>query len=190
MRRNQNWLSFFLSLSRQIDTQITFSGSHSSQVAELARETARKISLSEFEIRTIHWASLFHDIGKVGIPREVLSKIGPLDDREWQLIRLHPIVGANIIRYCVSLSSISPIILHHQEKFDGSGYPYGLRGESIPIYSRILAVADAYDAMTNLRVYRQPFTPAQAIEELWKHRNTQFDPYIVDHFIQVLNEQA
>lgn len=190
MRNNQNLLTFFLSLSRQIDSQVTYSGSHSSEVAQLARETARKIALSEPEVRTIYWASLFHDIGKVGVPNEVLSKNGPLDEKEWQLIRLHPIVGANIIRNFSSLASISPIILHHQERFDGSGYPDGLKGEAIPLYSRILAVVDAYDAMTNRRVYRQPLTPKQAIEELWQNRNIQFDPHIVEQFIHVINEQS
>ncbi|PWH19180.1 MAG: hypothetical protein DDG59_04005 [Anaerolineae bacterium] len=190
MKANQKWLSFFLYLSRQIDTQVTYSGSHSSQVAQLAWETARKISLSEREVRTIYWASLFHDIGKVGVPAEILSKKGPLDEQEWQFIRLHPIVGANILRGCGSMSSIYPIVLYHQEKFDGSGYPYGLKGESIPIYSRILAVVDAYDAMTNQRVYRQPLHPKQAVEELQKHRNTQFDPYIVEQFILVLRKHS
>ncbi|GAB4474443.1 MAG: hypothetical protein Kow0088_10470 [Anaerolineales bacterium] len=186
----QSWLSFFLDLSRQIDSQVTYSGSHSSQVAQLARETARKIALSDIEVRTIYWASLLHDIGKVGVPSEILSKKGPLDEEEWQFIRLHPIVGANIIRGCGSISAVYPIILYHQEKFDGSGYPYGLKGESIPISSRILAVVDAYDAMTNPRVYRKPLTTQQAIEELWQHRNTQFDPRVVEQFIHVINDQS
>lgn len=187
---NQIWLSFFLSLSRQIDSQVTYSGSHSFQVAQLTRETARRLSLNDIEVTTIYWASLFHDIGKVGVPSEILSKKGSLDEKEWQFIRLHPIVGANIIRFCNSLSSIYPVILYHQEKFDGSGYPYGLKGESIPLSSRILAIVDAYDAMTNQRVYRQPLTKKQAIDELWKHRNTQFDPRVVEQFVKVLNEQT
>ncbi len=183
---NQSGLSFLLNLSRQIDSQVTISGSHSSQVAQLARETARRILLSEFEIRTIYWASLLHDIGKVGVPPEILSKSGSLDESEWQYIRLHPVIGANIIRNCGLISSTYLTILHHQEKFDGSGYPCGLKGESIPISSRILAVVDAYDAMTNHRVYRQPLSENQALDELWKHRNTQFDPRIVEQFIKVL----
>lgn len=187
--KTQSWLSFFLNLSRQIDSQVTYSGSHSAQVAQLARETARKISLSDLEVRTIYWASLLHDIGKLGVPSEILSKKGPLDEQEWQFIRLHPIVGANIIRSCGSISSTYPIILYHQEKFDGSGYPYGLKGESIPISSRILAVVDAYDAMTNPRVYRKPLTTTQAIEELWRNRNIQFDPRIVEQFIKVITDQ-
>ncbi len=183
---NQSGLSFLLELSRYIDSQITFSGSHSSQVAQLARETARRILLSDIEVRTIYWASLLHDIGKIGVPTEILSKSGSLDESEWQYIRLHPVIGANIIRNCGLISSTYLTILHHQEKYDGSGYPYGLKGESIPISSRILAVVDAYDAMTNPRVYRQPLPKYQAIEELWKHRHTQFDPQIVEQFINVL----
>lgn len=187
---HQRWLSFFIHLSQQIDFQITYSGSHSSQVARLARDTARKISLSDVEVRRLYWASLFHDIGKVGVPSEILSKEGPLDEKEWQLMRLHPIVGANFLRFCGSLSSAYPIILYHQEKFDGSGYPFGLKGESIPIGSRILAVVDAYDAMTNRRIYRQPLSPKQAIDEFWKHRYKQFDPRVVEQFIGVLNEPS
>ncbi|MCS6907033.1 MAG: HD-GYP domain-containing protein, partial [Anaerolineales bacterium] len=174
-----SWLSLFLSLSKQVDSQVTYSGSHSMQVARLARATARQMSLDEAEVSSIYWASLLHDIGKVGVPVEILSKKGPLDEMEWQIMRLHPIIGANIIRSCKPIATASPIILYHQEKYDGSGYPYGLRGESIPISSRILAVADAYDAMTNRRVYREALPPKQALVELWKHRYTQFDPFVV-----------
>ncbi len=184
---DQNWLKFFLNISQYIDSQVTNSGNHSLQVARLALATAKKFAMRDEEVRMTYWASLLHDIGKIGVPEEILTKNGPLDNNEWQFMRLHPILGANIIRSVSTISVISPIILCHQEKYDGSGYPYGLRGEAIPLGSRILAVVDAFDAMTNDRVYRTAFTKTKAIDELILSKGKQFDPVVVDKFLSILS---
>ncbi|MGB9668799.1 MAG: HD-GYP domain-containing protein [Anaerolineales bacterium] len=183
---DENWIKFFLNLSHYIDSQVTNSGNHSFQVARYAIATAKKFAMREDEIRITYWASLLHDIGKIGVPEEILIKNGPLDQKEWQYMRLHPTLGANIIRSVKTMSVISPIILFHQEKFDGSGYPYGLKGEEIPLGSRILAVVDAYDAMTNERVYRKAYSKPEAINELVVSKGKQFDPSVVDHFLDIL----
>lgn len=181
------WLQFFIHLSRHIDSKITCSGDHSSQVAYYAKATAKQFALSEIDIRTTFWASLLHDIGKIGVPEEVLSKNGPLSDNEWQCMKLHPTVGSNILRTVNTMTPISSIVLFHQERYDGSGYPYGLKGTQIPLGSRILAVVDAFDAMTNDRVYRSAYSKPQAMDELVRYSGKQFDPVVVDNFLAILS---
>lgn len=183
---DENWIKFFLNLSHYIDSQVTSSGNHSLQVARHAIATAKKFAMRDEEVRITYWASLLHDIGKIGVPEEILVKHGPLDDKEWQFMRLHPTLGANIIRSVRTMSVISPIILFHQEKFDGSGYPYGLKGDEIPLGSRILAVVDAFDAMTNERVYRSAYSTSEAIHELISAKGKQFDPHVVEKFLTII----
>jgi putative nucleotidyltransferase with HDIG domain len=185
---DQVWRQLFINLSRYIDIKITYSGTHSAHVAYWVKATARKLNLSNEDVQTIYWASLLHDIGKISVPDDVLVKNGPLTEEEWILMKLHPTVGANMVNSLYSLTQTAPIIRSHQEKFDGSGYPRGLRGEEIPLGGRILAVVDAYDAMTNRRVYRSPRSHEEAVVELKKMRGTHFDPHVVDVFIDVLNQ--
>ncbi len=141
----------------------------------MTQSTARKLNLDEEETQTIYWAALLHDIGKVGVPEFVLTKNGPLNRREWSVMRLHPTIGANIVCSLKEIAYLAPIIHAHQEKFDGSGYPMGLSGETIPLGARILAVVDAYDAMTDERVYRRARSHEAAIEELKHLRGRQFE---------------
>ena len=178
------WLQLLINLSRYIDGRISLSGKHSAQVAEWSRATARRLGWEEGELRAIYLAALLHDIGKVGVPDEVLSKAGPLSEEEWLLMKLHPIVGANIIKSQKAIAHLAPVIYHHQEKYDGSGYPQGLRGEDIPGGARILAVVDAYDAMTDRRVYRIPLTHEEAVGELKRNGGTHFDPRVVSAFLE------
>ena len=184
---DENWIKFFLNLSQYIDLQVTTNGNHSLQVSRYAITTAKHFAMHDEEVRITYWASLLHDIGKIGIPEEILKKNGPLDSKEWQYMRLHPTLGANIIRSVKTMAIISPIILFHQEKFDGTGYPYGLRGEEIPLGARILAVVDAYDAMTNERVYQKAFTKREAMAELTHSKGKQFDPLVVDQFLEIFS---
>jgi putative nucleotidyltransferase with HDIG domain len=182
------WVNLILYISECIDRRISKSGKHSVQVAELTKNTAQRMSLNERETQTIYWAALLHDIGKVGVPEFVLMKNGPLNKREWSVMRLHPTIGANIVSSLKEIAYLAPIIHAHQEKFDGSGYPFGLRGEKIPLGARILAVVDAYDAMTDERVYRKARSHEAAVEELRNLRGKQFDPEIVQAFIQTIGE--
>lgn len=128
---------------------------------------------------------MFHDIGKVIVPRKILAKVQPLTPCEWQIIRLHPIVGAGIVCTAKGMPEIAPLVLAHQEKYDGSGYPRRLQGERIPGGARILAVADSYDAITSNRVYRQARSRPEAIEEIGRLSGSHFDPIVVRSFLQL-----
>ncbi len=139
--------------------------------------------------QTLFWAAMLHDVGKIGVPENVLTKAGPLSDFEWTIMRMHPILGAKIVKSTKVFDAIAPMIFHHQEKFDGSGYPFGLRGTDIPLGSRILAVADAYEAMTSHRVYRLALGPIAARQELSRSQGTYFDPQVVEAFLEVSEDQ-
>ena len=135
----------------------------------------------------MYWAALLHDIGKIGVPDSVLMKAGPLSPEEWKVMKLHPTIGANMVKNLKKIEHIAPFIHAHQEKYDGSGYPLNLRGEQIPINGRILAVVDAYEAMTHNRVYRQACTPREAMIELRQLEGKHFDPIVVESFLHTLN---
>jgi polar amino acid transport system substrate-binding protein len=183
---DQVWKQLFINLSRHVDIKVTYSGTHSAHVAYWVKATARLLNLPNEEIQIIYWASLLHDLGKISVPDEILSKNGPLSDDEWVLMKLHPIAGANMVNSLGSLTQAAPIVKYHQEKYDGSGYPKGLQGEEIPFGARILAVIDAYDAMTNTRVYRQARKHEEAIKELESKCGSHFDPIVVDIFLKTL----
>ena len=183
------WIQFLINLTRHIDKQVSFSGRHSAQVAFWARSTARVMKQDEEMAQTLFWAAMLHDVGKIGVPENVLTKAGPLSDNEWTIMRLHPVLGANIVKSTKVFDAIAPMIFHHQEKFDGSGYPFGLRGDAIPLGARILAVADAYEAMTSNRVYRQALGSSEARQELTRNRGKHFDPQVVEAFLEVAEEQ-
>jgi len=183
------WMQFLINLSRYIDSRVSFNGRHSAQVAYWGKATARELAYAESDERSIFFAALLHDIGKIGVPDEVLIKAGPLSADEWTLMRLHPIVGANMVRSLKSISHIAPLINAHQERYDGSGYPRGLRGDEIPLGARILAVVDAYEAMTNDRVYRKARSSEEAAQELEHHGGTHFDPKVVEAFLHVVASQ-
>jgi HD-GYP domain-containing protein (c-di-GMP phosphodiesterase class II) len=153
----------------------------------LAEETGRELGLPEDEIKALHWAANLHDIGKIGIPDEILNKAGPLSQVEWAVMQRHPIIGARIIAPVKKLSNVAPIIRAHHERFDGAGYPYGLKGADIPLGARIVSVADAYTAMTDERVYRKAMSHAEAVAELQRYAGTQFDPDVVEAFLRVLD---
>jgi len=128
---------------------------------------------------------MLHDIGKVGIDDSILKKPGRLTDREWAIMKKHTEIGYRIAMSSPELEKIAEYILTHHERWDGKGYPYGLKGEEIPLLSRILAIADSYDAMTEDRVYRKAMSHEEAIEEIKRNAGTQFDPFIAELFLQI-----
>ena len=163
---------------------------HSMRMVTMAKDTARMLGCSEEEIHLVRLAALLHDIGKVGIPHEILHKPGPLTDDEWSVMRRHPKIGRQILAQAGGkFELLSHIVVAHHERWDGKGYPYGLSGESIPLGARILAVADSFDAMTSDRPYRKALTIAHAREELQRCAGGQYDPRVVDAFLRMLDVQ-
>ena len=151
-----------------------------SGVARLVRLTAIELGLPEFESSCICLAAELHDIGKAAIPEAILSKPGSLDTEEWQFIRRHTLIGERILRAAPSLAHTADLVRSSHEWVDGAGYPDGLRGAEIPLGARIIAVCDAFDAMTSRRPYRDAMTHEDAVAELRRGAGSQFDPAIVD----------
>ena len=159
---------------------------HSERVAEYSRLVAQNMGLSSKEQDAVYFAGIVHDIGKIGVPENILNKPSFLDEVEVDVIKMHPIIGAQILQHVTLLEDISLIVAAHHEMFDGSGYPLGLKGEEIPLASRIIAVADAFEAMMADRSYRKALPFETAIEEIRRGAGTQFDPVVVEHFLNLL----
>lgn len=175
-------------LASSLETKDNYTKNHCERVTRYSLAIAKKMELSQEEIKNLEFAGLLHDIGKIVIPDEIINKSGKLTEEEYCIIKKHPEIGHEILKDMDFLDLSSKVLLQHHERVDGKGYPYGLSGDRINKLSKILAVADAYDAMTSERPYRKkPFTKEQAIAEFNKNRNTQFDSEIVDIFIDILN---
>jgi diguanylate cyclase (GGDEF)-like protein len=163
-------------------------GRPSDMIASLATGIGLELGLPPEEIERIRIASLLHDLGKIAVPEEILDKPAKLSDREWQAIGEHPRIGQVILEQASSLREAVPVVLHHHERFDGGGYPHGLRGNEIPLGARIVAVADAYHAMVHERPYSSALRHAEALSELRRHAGNQFDPAVVEVFCRVYAE--
>lgn len=174
------------SLAAALDAKDAYTRGHSQRVAEMARQVASALKLPEKEIDAVHYAGLLHDIGKIGVQDDVLNKVGALTDQDWEKIRSHATIGAEIVQHVRFLQGVSEMIRHHHESYDGSGYPAGLKGEEIPLGARILAVCDAYDAMTTERPYRKAMTVEDAVTELKSKAGVQFDPQVVEAFLEIV----
>jgi putative nucleotidyltransferase with HDIG domain len=166
-------------LSQAIDAKDGFTRGHADRVSRIAGAIAREMGLAEKEVELIELAGLLHDIGKIGVEDRILMKAARLDDAETELMRRHPIYGASILKPAEALRPLVPLVMHHHENYDGSGYPEGLSGESIPLGSRIIIVADAYEAMTSDRVYRKAIGHERAMDQLNRYKSRQFDPKVV-----------
>jgi putative nucleotidyltransferase with HDIG domain len=156
---------------------------HSARVSMICELIASNLNFEKDDVNQIKIAGLIHDIGKIGIDEKILNKAGRLNNNEWEEIRKHPEAGWRILSSTKEFSELARFVLHHHEKFDGSGYPNGLKGEEIPIEARIITIADAYDAITSERSYRKGVTKEKAIEEILSCSGTHFDPKIVDVLI-------
>lgn len=178
-KNNETLTSFLISLNDIV-------GIHSIRVAGYAVTTGREMELSQKQLTNLCMASLLHDIGKLFIPPEILYKTGYLDGYEMEIIRDHPVTGENIVRNVELYKPVADLILHHHEFFNGRGYPGGLSGSDIPLLSRIIAVADAYEAMTSERPYRKGLSHREAVNRLREGRYTQFDPEVTDLFLKAI----
>ena len=176
-----------MGFSQSLETRDHETAGHSRDVLELGTLIAEELKMPiDNKLRD---SLLLHDIGKLGVPDGILLKNGPLSEEEWLIMKKHPEIGANLLAHFDSLKDVSKIILAHQECFDGSGYPKGLKGEKIPLFARIIGVADAYHAMTIDRPYRKALEAAEAISELLKYKGEQFDPKIADALIKGLKKK-
>ena len=164
---------------------------HAKRMVQLSEATAQKLGCTEEEQHLVSLAALLHDVGKIGIPHEILNKPGPLTENEWAVMRTHPGIGRQILQQAGGRCALlSHIVVAHHERWDGSGYPYGLSGDAIPLGARILTVVDSYDAMTSDRPYRQALPEAEARAELEKCAGRQFDPQVVEAFLAMLADKA
>ncbi|MEW6726501.1 MAG: HD-GYP domain-containing protein [Bacillota bacterium] len=173
-------------LSDTIDERDRYTASHSKRVAEYARMIAEEMGLKTRNIEEIYMAGRVHDLGKIAIPDAILLKNGCLTNEELAVIKAHPKTSFFLLSRIKMYEQAAKLALHHHERLDGKGYPTGLKEESIPLGSRILAVADSYDAMTTDRPYRQALSQEQALSELERHKGTQFDPEVVEAFLSAL----
>jgi putative two-component system response regulator len=181
-----SYLGTVASLSAAIEAKDPGTGGHVKRVVEYALAIGRRLDLSVDQMKRLHYAALLHDIGKIGIPRSLLDKKDELDAEEREALRRHPEISASILRPVGFLKDVIPIIRHHHEFLDGKGYPDALKGEGIPIESRIIAVADAYDAMISQRPYREALSREEAVARLEEGTGKQFDRRVVRALLAVL----
>lgn len=178
----ENRLETVLALAKTIEARDRYTGGHAQRVTDLAERLARKMNLYESEVQDIRWAALLHDIGKIGIADDILHRPGPLTTPEWDIMRQHPDIGAEIILMVSNLTAVAELVRCHHERFDGSGYPRGLKGAEIPVGARILAIIDSYDAMTDGRVYRPASSHQDALNEIIRCAGKFYDPAIIEEF--------
>ncbi|MFZ2957479.1 MAG: GAF domain-containing protein [Candidatus Ozemobacteraceae bacterium] len=177
------YLETIRALAAAIDAKDSYTHGHSRRVTDLSVALAQSLGLHREEIDTIRHAALLHDVGKIGISERILLKPGRLTDDEFETIKSHPHIGAGILNSIEFLKNVCSIIEHHHERFDGRGYPSGLKGDEIPLGARIIMVADSFDAITSIRPYRKPLTFAEATEEIKRCGGTQFDTKVVEAFV-------
>ncbi len=179
-------LNIIYALAATVDAKDHYTYGHSKKVSEYAVAIAEALGLPQDRTITIQAAALLHDIGKIGVPDSILNKQVPLTEAEWEPIKEHPQLGVEILRHVIDLVNCLPAILHHHEHYNGTGYPTHLEGDNIPLEARILAIADAYDAITSLRPYRKRLSSQEALAELKHCSGTQFDPELVDLFCRLM----
>ncbi|MCU0492174.1 MAG: response regulator [Chloroflexaceae bacterium] len=177
-------------LARMVESKDTYTEGHLQRLAYYATVIGERLGLTGTALMALRYGSLLHDVGKVGIDETIIRKPGPLTTAEYKLMQQHTLIGERIVAPLRMAARIAPIVRGHHERWDGSGYPDGLVGENIPLGARIVAVADAYDAMTTQRSYNQVLTPAAAAQRLRDGAGSIFDPLVVDIFVAWLEEQG
>lgn len=170
-----------------VEAKDTYTRGHSDRVSEFSVLIGKHLGLSNEDLKVLQIGGLFHDIGKIGVPDSILLKEGKLTDDEYSEIKNHPTIGAHILSNATIFQNIIPIVKHHHEKYDGNGYPSKLKGEDIPYFARIAAIADTFDAMTSKRTYRDALPLETVIAEIERCKGTQFDPKLADVFLNILN---
>ena len=180
------YLESIQTLRYTVEAKDTYTRGHSDRVSEISVLIGKHLNLSDQDLKTLQIGGLFHDIGKIGVPDSILLKEAKLTDDEYSEIKNHPSIGAHILSTATIFKDIIPIVKHHHEKYDGTGYPSKLKGEDIPYLARIAAIADSFDAMTSKRTYRDCLPIETVISEFERCRGTQFDPNLTDVFLDIL----
>lgn len=175
-----------VALANAIEARDENTGRHSEEIGYYTQELALAMGLNPEQAHQVRLGAILHDIGKIGIPDAILSKPGRLSPSEQEVMRRHPLIGAEILDGLDGLEGVVPLIRHHQERYDGRGYPDGLQGEAIPLGARIIAVVDAFQAMTTDRPYRRALPQSEAVQELIQNTGSQFDPAVVTSFLRLL----
>jgi len=175
-------------LANSIQAKDAYTMGHCQRVKEICCKIAKRLNFSEAELQMLEYAAILHDIGKIGIRASILNKKGRLTAAEYNEIKKHPIISYNILKDVKFLKDCLNAIIQHHEKYDGTGYPYGLKGNEISLHGRILCIADAFDAMTSSRPYRKAMSAEEALNEIKRCRGTQFDPEITDLFIEIMKD--
>ncbi|MEN6589833.1 MAG: HD-GYP domain-containing protein [Fervidobacterium sp.] len=177
-----------LTMIRILEYHDTYTKGHSKNVATIASLIAEKLGLNDELIRKTYWAALVHDVGKIVVPSSILNKESKLTIEEFEVIKKHPVYGHDFLSTSPELRDLARYVFHHHERWDGKGYPAGISGEEIPLISRIIMVADSWDAMRSDRPYRKGLSKEKAMEEILKHSGAQFDPNIAKVFIKMLTD--
>jgi putative nucleotidyltransferase with HDIG domain len=183
-------LSFAAAMVRALDARDTYTAGHSAAVAVYSRDIAKELGISQADIDRVHLCALVHDIGKIGLPAEVLQKTSALNDEEWADMRRHSEIGADILAEVEDYADVAAIVRSHHERWDGAGYPDGLATDDIPRLARIISVADSYNAMTSDRPYRKAMSPERAMEQLVLGKSSQFEAALVEAFLAVLERES
>jgi two-component system cell cycle response regulator len=164
-----------------LDARDRVIGMHSVRVGALVARLAEQLTPGRRWVELVRMAGMLHDLGMIGVRDDILNKPGPLSESEWQIMRRHPDIGADLIRWHPALAVVAPLVRHHHERWDGGGYPAGLKDEVIPMGARMLAVAESFDTITNERIYRaHTLTPVDAIRDISQHSGSRYDPSVVD----------
>ncbi len=182
------YLQTVYALANAVDARDTYTADHAQRLAGMALAVGQELGLSARQLEDLRYGAILHDIGKIGIPDAILKKPSSLNAGEWKVMREHPAIGARILAPIPRLAGAAQIVRHHHERFDGKGYPDGLAGEAIPLGARILTVVDAYSAILDERVYKNSRSYQEAVAELKRYSNTQFDPRVVDAFLRLLDD--
>lgn len=182
------YIQTMAALANTIDAKDADTNGHSMRVAYYSKQIARHLGYTEADSENVYFTALLHDVGKIGVPDAILKKRDKLTPKEYEMMKNHTVAGAHILKDIKMLPGLCEGTLYHHERYDGTGYPYGLKGSEIPEIGRIISVADTFDAMTATRCYRKGMAPEIALQELKNNRGTQFDPYIVDIFLEIADQ--
>lgn len=188
LRTEKVFIEIIRALTGTIDAKDKYTKGHSNRVAEYSKKLASLIGLPKERQKLVYYTALLHDIGKIGIPDSIINKPGKLTPEEYEIIKQHPVIGSQILSSISSMKEIAMGVRNHHERFDGNGYPDGLKGEEIPLIARIIAVADTYDAMTSNRSYRSFMAQKDVRAEILKNRGLQFDPELADKMIEIIDK--